>query len=92
LRFFEGEFEDVFETDVATVAVMIRTPEAVDGPAAVDRAGAAATPGGRVGSLFYFTLLDDDLSGKDLFLLPGRLAFGDQQESSAFSSERTPAG
>src|SRR5688572_10249511 len=71
LQFFTGEFQTVFHTDAATVAVVVSDAErrVTDlkrwTEIELSRSGARTH-----GELFYFTQLTDDLSAEDLFFTP----------------------
>ncbi len=71
LRLFAGEFQTVFHTDVATVAVIVgdTTKRLFDlkrwTEYELQRARATGS-----GEIFYFTLLEDGLSAEELFLSP----------------------
>jgi Replication-relaxation len=71
LAFLDGQFQDAFETDVGTIAVIIRDDEKrltdLKRWTEQELARAAAKD---MGDLFYFTLFTDDLSPTDLFLSP----------------------
>jgi hypothetical protein len=83
LQFFTGEFQTVFHTDVATVAVIVSDTE----KRVTDLKRWTEWELGRLqakasGEIFYFTQLADDLSAEDLFMSPRfQVAFSNAQDA-----------
>ena len=83
VQFFTGEFQTVFHTDAATVAVVVSgTDKRVTDLKRwteweLDRLQNKAS-----GEVFYFTRLTDDLSAEDLFISPrSQVAFSDTTDA-----------
>jgi hypothetical protein len=71
LRFFTGEFQTVFHTDAATVAVVVNdTDKRVSDLKRWTELELARSHAKASGDIFYFTHLTGDISAEDLFLSP----------------------
>jgi hypothetical protein len=83
MQFFTGEFQTVFKTDAATVAVVVSDTEKRVSDLKrwteweLGRLQAKAS-----GEIFYFTQLTDDLSAEDFFLSPRfQIAFSNTRDA-----------
>jgi hypothetical protein len=71
LQFFTGEFQTVFHTDVATVAVIVSdTERRVTDLRRWTERELIRCNAQTSGEIFYFTQLTDQVSAQDLFLMP----------------------
>jgi hypothetical protein len=71
LRFFTGEFQTVFHTDAATVAVIVNdTDKRVSDLKRWTELELTRSRAEGSGEIFYFTQLATDISAQNLFLSP----------------------
>jgi hypothetical protein len=83
VQFFTGEFQTVFKTDAATVAVVVSdTEKRVSDLKKWTEWELGKLQAKASGEVFYFTQLSDDLSAEELFLSPRfQVAFSNQTDA-----------